>query len=286
MTPEKLSGLGSDAVALGLELGDLGARPVERTPGTLAKLIGLGATLGDEGQRLLAGLTAVLGCLGPAAGDLLGNEGAQAGGTRLRLRAAPLEASHRTLGLVRGVGDDAGGLGLGPLAGGRRLALHLGGRQGGDLGDVVRALPGLGELECHPSGDSGDHPLQATSYAAGVRGDVRVAGAADRVGLAGGTLEDGADRGGRPLGLLGSAAQLVLALQRAAARISSAAPRMRSASAAEEWRSSSAWCDASSSIASTRRTRWRAGTRPRSVAEPRWCWPVARPSSTRRAAVS
>ena len=63
----ELAELGGDAVAAGLELGDLGAGALEGPAGALAELVGLGTALGDEGERLLAGPAAVLGGLGAAA---------------------------------------------------------------------------------------------------------------------------------------------------------------------------------------------------------------------------
>ncbi len=46
----ELTELGGDAVTLDLELGDLGARPLERPSGTLAELVGLGTALAHERQ--------------------------------------------------------------------------------------------------------------------------------------------------------------------------------------------------------------------------------------------
>src|SRR5690349_18099659 len=122
----QLAELGRDGVALLLELGDLGPGALERAAGALAQLVGLGAALGDERDGLLAGAATVLGRVGPAAGDLLGDEGTEAGGAGLGLGPAALESLDRPLGLVGGVGDDAGGLGLGPLERGPGLGLPPG----------------------------------------------------------------------------------------------------------------------------------------------------------------
>ena len=64
----ELAELGGDAVALGLELGDLGAGTLERPAGAVTELVGLGTALGDQGERLLAGPATVLGGLGSGCG--------------------------------------------------------------------------------------------------------------------------------------------------------------------------------------------------------------------------
>ena len=126
----ELAELGRDGVALLLELRDLGPGPLERPAGAVAELVGLGAALGDERDGLLARTATVLGRVGPAAGDLLGDERAQAGCTALGLGPATFEPLDRPLGLVGRVGDDPGGIGLGLLEGGPGLGLPLGRRAG------------------------------------------------------------------------------------------------------------------------------------------------------------
>ena len=64
----ELAELGGDAVAAGLELGDLGTGALEGLAGALAELLGLGTALGDEGEGLLAGPAAVLGGARPGWG--------------------------------------------------------------------------------------------------------------------------------------------------------------------------------------------------------------------------
>jgi len=164
------------------------------------------------GEGLLAGPAALLGGLRPGPGDLLGDQGAQARGTGLGLGTSSLEAFDGALGLVGGLGDDAHRLGLRLLAGRPGLALHLAGCERGDLGDVLGALAGVGDLGGHPLGDPGDDVLEASAYVTDVGRRLRVRGPADRVGLGLGTGQHRGDGLRRPLGLLGGLPQLLLAL--------------------------------------------------------------------------
>ena len=151
--------------------------------------------------------------VGAAAGDLLGHEGAQAGGTGLGLGAPALEALDGTLGLVGRVGDDPGGLGLGLLEGGRWPRPSARPRR-------CAASWAISSARCWASASSSAiRPLTAamtpwtrSAYEPYVVAGVRVGGLADRRRPRRRAGEHRLDRGGGPLGLLGGVAQLLLAL--------------------------------------------------------------------------